>query len=151
MAGIELCKFTHGLGLYIRILSRAKWRSIFYRYSWEALDGSLLHKHVETTWRVVEDNLYPLEFTLFVEPSTNLDNYVFILPIALSYMIFNTVTWDIIKPFDVSTLYTTIPHMLLKSRIKELIQRCFSWKLELKVWTNFLSLFLRSPWRKSSS
>ena len=43
-------------------------------------------------------------------------------------MIFNTVTWDIIKPFDVSTLYTTIPHMLLKSRIKELIQRCFSKK-----------------------
>ena len=24
MAGIELCKFTHGLGLYIRILPRAK-------------------------------------------------------------------------------------------------------------------------------
>jgi hypothetical protein len=23
MAGIELCKFTHGLGLYIRILPRA--------------------------------------------------------------------------------------------------------------------------------
>jgi hypothetical protein len=33
-----------------------------------------------------------------------------------------------IKTFDFSTLYTTIPHKLLKSRIKELIQRCFSKK-----------------------
>ena len=32
------------------------------------------------------------------------------------------------KTFDFSTLYTTISHMLLKSRIKELIQRCFSKK-----------------------
>jgi hypothetical protein len=29
-----------------------------------------------------------------------------------------------IKTFDFSTFYTTIPHTLLKSRIKELIQRC---------------------------
>ena len=35
---------------------------------------------------------------------------------------------NIIKTFDFSTLYTTIPHTLLKSRIKELIQRCFSKK-----------------------
>ena len=33
-----------------------------------------------------------------------------------------------IKAFDFSTLYTTIPHTLLKSRNKELIQRCFSKK-----------------------
>ena len=33
-----------------------------------------------------------------------------------------------IKTFDFSILYTTIPHTLLKSRIKELIQRCFSKK-----------------------
>jgi len=32
---------------------------------------------------------------------------------------------NIFKTCDFSTLYTTIPHMLLKSRIKELIQRCF--------------------------
>jgi len=32
------------------------------------------------------------------------------------------------KTFDFSTLYTTISHRLLKSRIKELIQRCFSKK-----------------------
>jgi hypothetical protein len=30
-----------------------------------------------------------------------------------------------IKTFDFSTLYITIPHMLLKSRIKKMIQRCF--------------------------
>ena len=30
-----------------------------------------------------------------------------------------------IKTFDFSTLYTTIQHTLLKSRIKELIQCCF--------------------------
>jgi hypothetical protein len=30
------------------------------------------------------------------------------------------------KAFDFSTLYTTITHTLLKSRIKELIQHCFS-------------------------
>jgi hypothetical protein len=30
------------------------------------------------------------------------------------------------KTLDFSTLYTTIPHTLLKSRIKELIKRCFS-------------------------
>jgi hypothetical protein len=35
---------------------------------------------------------------------------------------------NIIKPFDFSTLYTTTPHTLLKSRIKELIQRCSSKK-----------------------
>jgi hypothetical protein len=33
-----------------------------------------------------------------------------------------------IKAIDFSTLYTTITHTLLKSRIKELIQRCFSKK-----------------------
>ena len=33
-----------------------------------------------------------------------------------------------IKTFDFSTLYTTISHTLLTSRIKELIQRCFSKK-----------------------
>ena len=33
--------------------------------------------------------------------------------------------YNIFKTCDFSTLYTTIPHMLLKSRIKELIQRCF--------------------------
>jgi hypothetical protein len=30
--------------------------------------------------------------------------------------------------FDFSALYTNIPHTLLKSRIKELIERCFSKK-----------------------
>ena len=33
-----------------------------------------------------------------------------------------------IKIFDFSTLYTTITHTLLTSRIKELIQLCFSKK-----------------------
>jgi hypothetical protein len=33
-----------------------------------------------------------------------------------------------IKTFDFTTLYTTIPHTLIKSRIKELIKRCFSKK-----------------------
>ena len=33
-----------------------------------------------------------------------------------------------IKAFDFSTLYTTIPHVLLKSRIKEFIQHCLSKK-----------------------
>jgi hypothetical protein len=33
-----------------------------------------------------------------------------------------------IKTFDFSTLYTIIPHTLLKSRIKEVIQYCFSKK-----------------------
>ena len=33
-----------------------------------------------------------------------------------------------IKAFDFSTLYTTITHTLLKSKIKELNQRCFSQK-----------------------
>ena len=33
-----------------------------------------------------------------------------------------------IKTFDISDLYTTIPHMLLKSGIKELIHCCFSKK-----------------------
>jgi len=31
-----------------------------------------------------------------------------------------------IKAFDFSTLYTTIPHKQIKSRNKDLIQRCFS-------------------------
>ena len=35
---------------------------------------------------------------------------------------------NIIKTFYFSTLYTTFPHMLLKFRIRELIQRCLSKK-----------------------
>ena len=37
-------------------------------------------------------------------------------------------TYYNIKTFDFSILYTTIPHTLLKSRIKELLQGCFSEK-----------------------
>ena len=33
---------------------------------------------------------------------------------------------NIIKTFDLSTLYTTIPHAQLQSRLKDLIQRSFS-------------------------
>ena len=36
--------------------------------------------------------------------------------------------YNSLKTFDFSTLYITIPHTLLKSRIKEWIQRCFSKK-----------------------
>lgn len=35
-----------------------------------------------------------------------------------------------IKTFDFSTLYTTIPHTQLKSRLKEIMHRCFSKKDE---------------------
>ena len=30
-----------------------------------------------------------------------------------------------IKPFDFSTIYTTIPHYKLNDRLKELVQLCF--------------------------
>jgi len=40
---------------------------IFYLYSWEALEESMPHKHVETNRRVVERNSYPLEYKSFVE------------------------------------------------------------------------------------
>jgi hypothetical protein len=36
--------------------------------------------------------------------------------------------WRVSKALDFSILYTTNPNTLLKSRIKELIQRCFSKK-----------------------
>ena len=46
---------------------------------------------------------------------------------------------NISKTFDFSTLYTTIPHTLLISRIKELIQSCSS-KKERK--TKYQYLFI---------
>jgi len=36
--------------------------------------------------------------------------------------------YDSIKTFDFSTLYTTLPHKQLKTRLKEIIHRCFSKK-----------------------
>jgi predicted house-cleaning noncanonical NTP pyrophosphatase (MazG superfamily) len=46
-----------------------------------------------------------------------------VIAVACCSYIFNS-----IKSFDLSTLYTTITHTLLKSKIKELIQRYFSKK-----------------------
>jgi len=43
-----------------------------------------------------------------------------------------------IKAFDLSTLYTTIPHSRLKDRLRELVQLCFIKKRMANIDTNIL-------------
>jgi hypothetical protein len=54
MAGIELCKFTHGLGLYIRILPRAIakdkiWAGKFGKNSLKDVDSRVFTKMLHGT------------------------------------------------------------------------------------------------------
>jgi hypothetical protein len=35
-------------------------------------------------------------------------------------------SWNIIKPFDFSTLWATLPHSKLNDRLKELVQLCYT-------------------------
>ena len=52
-------------------------------------------------------------------------------------------SWNSIKTFDISTLYTTIPQSKLKDRLKELVQLCFiKKKIMANIDTN--TLFLRT-------
>ncbi len=44
--------------------------------------------------------------------------------------------YDSIKTFDFSTLYTTLPHKQLKTRLKEIIHRCFFPKRMVRTVTN---------------
>ena len=51
MAGIELCKFTHGLGLYIRILPRAI-------YTWAGpLYSNFTPSDLHMGWAFIFENL----------------------------------------------------------------------------------------------
>ena len=43
----------------------------------------------------------------------------------LDYIQSRSVSCNIIKTFDFSTFYTTIPHSKLKDRLRELVQLCF--------------------------
>jgi hypothetical protein len=67
MAGIELCKFTHGLGLHILILPRAIARGKIYEYKGPAMESFVSQSSVNQIVLLIVFFLHVSQYSVLVK------------------------------------------------------------------------------------